>query len=133
MARRWAHRVLLLASIVVASLVTRSASAAVPLCDERGASAIAPLPPLPVRDVRVDEAQRGSLCVEAAALLEMDAPSSDDGRSIARVDAVLEPATPVPPPWIPAAKETSRPDARTEGVLLAPRHGHARGVFHPPR
>jgi hypothetical protein len=58
----WVRRCLTVACLVAAWLVARPASAAAPLCDERGASVTAPVPVLDTPNASVDVGERTDGC-----------------------------------------------------------------------
>lgn len=127
---RW---ILLAACALVALVVARPAMAAAPICDDRGMSAIAPPPVLPIADVRLESAPAGPLCLEADFALDGFAVATD--------------GAPAPPPDAPAIVEgaaitPTRSDlVRFRGELLPRaaaetteiRPGFPQNVFHPPR
>jgi hypothetical protein len=132
MARPLSRWLLLAACALVALVVARPARAAAPICDERGMSAIAPPPVLPVADVRLESAPSGPVCLEADLGL--------DGVAVA-IDGVPVPPHDPPTPIDGAMASSMTQLARFRGEALpreadeaAPvRSGFARGVFHPPR
>src|SRR5262245_13809449 len=86
--RPLAHRLIWSLCLALALLTARSATAAAPICDERGASAIAPPPVLPIRDVRAEAAPSPS-CLD----FDLDgggvALSSGGGRRAPAADSAL--------------------------------------------
>jgi hypothetical protein len=115
--------------LVFVLLGAKRAQAAAPMCDERGASAIAPPPVLPIRDVKIDTGSPLGCDDPSPAV----APLGPRARTQAVVvdessdDACLrveQRAMPKPAPVlfsVNAARE------------LANSSGHERGVFRPPR
>jgi hypothetical protein len=124
---RW---VVWISCLVGVLLGARQARAAAPMCDDRGASAIAPPPVLPVRDVKMEAGS--PLGCEAPLRLTV-APLGPRARGQATIegdsfeDAWLKPAS---------AKMTrfaSAPAPDAAALSLPPSAGYRRGVFRPPR
>jgi hypothetical protein len=115
--------------LAVVLLGARSASAAAPMCDEKGASAIAPPPVLPIRDVKIDAG--APLGCEAPPFVHSPVGPRAQGHSVVS-DASFDDA------WIrPGPGLTPKPSfVRACGPLaisLPPSAGYRRGVFRPPR
>jgi hypothetical protein len=111
-------------------LGTRVARAAAPMCDERGASAIAPPPALPLRDVRL-EAGRPLQCDSPLKMTVAPIGPSARGQAVVTGDSFED-------AWIkPALTKVSRlssaPAPGGAVVSLPPSAGYRRGVFRPPR
>jgi hypothetical protein len=127
--RLLAHRLLFCICFAIALFGARSAQAAAPICDERGASAIAPIPVLPIRDVRLDLASP-AVCFE----LETYGPGFVPGDSSPAPTAdgapheasTAQSLTNV----IPAEEEGASP---LLAVTFALPPGHRPCVFRPPR
>jgi hypothetical protein len=133
MPRRLLARVLLVASCALVTLLARRAHAAVPFCDERGATGLAPIPALPVRDIRLEAPFPLPLCPDPSMLLELEPPRSERGGTAPPVDESLVEPCSVPPSPLPDPHAACARASWSEGASLAARAGHARGVFHPPR
>jgi hypothetical protein len=58
----WVRRFVTVACLLAAWLVVRPASASAPMCDQRGASILAPLPTFDAPDASVDIGDRGDAC-----------------------------------------------------------------------
>jgi len=100
------------------------------MCDDRGASAIAPPPVLPIRDVKIEVG--APLGCETPLMVKVaPAGPSARGQAVATGDSFDE-------AWMkPAPTRVSRlSSARIPaGVVLSlpPSAGYRRGVFRPPR
>jgi hypothetical protein len=124
---------LALACAVLVLGSARAASAAVPLCDVRGASGIAPAPVLPVRDARIDGAgpATGSCQDEPASGIALrsgrSGPSAPEGHEAAPGDtATVGAPTPFP-------RNAPFPGRRAHAARHPLPAAHAPGVYHPPR
>ncbi|HEX9295309.1 MAG TPA: hypothetical protein VF881_05725 [Polyangiaceae bacterium] len=109
-------------------LAARPAYAVAPMCDEKGASAIAPTPVLPIRDVKID-AGRPLPCDAPDAL----APVGFRARGSSQVVQSSFDES-----WVPADHRglpTLNADLLAAAVMvsLPPSAGYRRGVFRPPR
>ncbi|HKQ71921.1 MAG TPA: hypothetical protein VJT73_21400 [Polyangiaceae bacterium] len=114
----------------VVLFAARPASAAAPMCDERGVSVAAPAPVLPMRDIRLEAASTPACDDALIRAVFANAPQAH-GQPRPVADAPDE-------AWItPAAKararsESTRCEAFGVGALPIPA-GFRRGVFRPPR
>jgi hypothetical protein len=111
-------------------LGAREAQAAAPMCDDRGASAIAPSPVLPVRDVKL-EAGVPTGCETLLRMSVAPAGPSARGQAVVSGDSFDE-------AWLkPSLTKVSRlSSARAPGGVVAslpPSAGYRHGVFRPPR
>jgi hypothetical protein len=116
--------------LAVVLLGAKAARAAAPMCDERGASAIAPPPVLPVRDVRL-EAGLPLGCQTPLTVKTAPAGPSARGQAVVAGESPNE-------AWVkPVPTKVSRlSPARVPGgvvVSLPASAGYRRGVFRPPR
>jgi hypothetical protein len=112
-------------------LVSRSAGAAAPICDERGASAIAPPPVRQLRDVKIDagfplgcEAPLPARAAFGPRGGGQPQPVVTDGGFD---DTWVRPSA----PRIPRRPAAKAPGAST--MMLPASAGFARDVFRPPR
>jgi hypothetical protein len=128
--RLFFQRLLFSVCLALALFGTRAAWAAAPICDERGASAIAPPPVLPIRDVRL-EPSSPLACLE---LDDVDGPAfvTRDASRIPTADGVAADAWIVPPvsPPLPVPSTIAAVDRDVTGALPL---GHRSSVFRPPR
>jgi hypothetical protein len=110
-------------------LASRPAHAVAPMCDERGASAIAPTPVLPARDVKID----------AGAPLGCDAPVAIvAGPGWRAHQHVVVVADGFEDAWVRPTvhglpEMTSGSDLARSLLSLPVSSEHGRGVFRPPR
>lgn len=126
---RW---LLLVACALVALVAARPARAAAPICDERGMSAIAPPPVLPVADVRFESAPAGPVCLEADLALEGVAVATDGAPAPAQeAPTIVEGALAASTKGLARFRGDPLPRPAAETTEI--RSGFARGVFHPPR
>jgi hypothetical protein len=98
------------------------------MCDEKGASAIAPTPVLPIRDVKID-AGRAFPCDAPDGFAPVGLRSRGSSRV---VENAFDEA------WVPAERRdlpTLKPEllAAAAIVSLPPSSGYRRGIFRPPR
>ena len=121
------------ACLVVVLLGSRNAKAstAVPMCDEKGASAIAPAPVLPIRDVRLEAAQPLSCDdIDTVAVIS-DGPRAGSSAPVVidhdSIETWLRPPT---SPSLRAGSARARPSTPNSFQLPL---GFRRSVFRPPR
>jgi hypothetical protein len=124
---RWVVWVSCLAGILLGA---RAARAAAPMCDDRGASAIAPPPVLPVRDIKL-EAGVPLGCETPLTVTIAPLGPSARGQAVVAGESFDE-------AWMkPVPTKVSRlTSARVPAgvvVSLPPSAGYRRGVFRPPR
>jgi hypothetical protein len=124
---RWVVWASCLAGVLLGA---RVAQAAAPMCDERGASAIAPPPVLPVRDTKL-EAGLPLGCEPPLTVTVAPARPSARGQTVVVGDSFDE-------AWMkPVVPRVSRLSSALvpAGVVvsLPPSAGYRRGVFRPPR
>jgi hypothetical protein len=124
----WVRRCLTLASILVVWLVARPAAASAPLCDDRGASALAPLPVLDAPNASLNVGERGDGCDEAGARDHAYHRGERAPRITPFVHADFAPVSVVHDVQ-PAGRESTSVVA-SEGALLP---GVRRSVDRPPR
>jgi hypothetical protein len=112
-------------------LVSRTATAAAPMCDERGASAIAPPPVMQARDVKIEAAFpfgcEGPLPVRAALGQRSSSHPQPIGSDGGFDDTWVRPSL----PRLPKLAPRHAIDGST--ALLAAAPGYGRDVFRPPR
>jgi hypothetical protein len=112
-------------------LVSRTAGAAAPFCDERGASAIAPLPVLQARDVKIDAAFplgcEAPLPVRAALGPRAGGHPQPLAADTGFDDTWVRPTLPRLPKLVP----DHALDGATASLPASP--GYGRNVFRPPR
>ncbi len=124
---RW---LLLVACTTVGLLASRGALAAAPMCDERGASVVAPTPHLPAADERLEAVpplECGGL--DWARLGEPSGPGAHGApHAVAQEPDPLLATRVTLPLSVPVA-----PLTRDTEVGCAARSGHEPDVFHPPR
>ncbi len=124
----WVRRCLTVACVLAAWLVARPAAAAAPLCDERGASMLAPLPVLDSPNASIDIGEHPDGC-DASALRDKayhrgERPSrlgSSGHAPMTLASAACEVAS-------PAAERFSAP-----GTTTYPHPGVRSAVERPPR
>jgi hypothetical protein len=119
-------------ALALALLVSRTASAAAPMCDERGASIIAPPPILQARDVKIEAAFPvgcdSPLPARAAfgpRTKGHPQPVASDNKNFD--DAWVRPTVPGLPEFTP------RHAIDGSIALLSASPGYGRDVFRPPR
>src|SRR3954452_9604095 len=107
-------------------------ASAVPMCDERGAPAIAPSPVLPIRDVKLEAAPPQPCDYEPSAILITGRPRATRADVVTTGDSLDESwVDPQVVLGVDAPCASSVPPPLT--MLLYPTAAHQRGVFRPPR
>jgi hypothetical protein len=118
-------------SWTVVLLASRTASAVAPICDERGASAIAPPPVLQARDVKIDSGYPigcdAPIFSMAALAHRFHAGAQHVARDGGFDDAWVRPAV------VPLPKLGTGDLSLSFTALLPPSPGFCSGVFRPPR
>jgi hypothetical protein len=123
---RWGVWVTCLCGVLLSA---KAARAAAPMCDDRGASAIAPPPVLPIRDVKLE----AGVPFGCATPLVSVAPAGPSARGQAVVTGEsFDEAWMKPAPTKVSRFSTPRVPAGVV-VSLPPSAGYRRGVFRPPR
>jgi hypothetical protein len=112
-------------------VTSRTALAAAPFCDERGASAIAPPPVLEARDVRIDAGFPFG-CDEAVFARATLGNRQGTGSNPVIGDGSLDEAWIRPTP-VRLPKFSSAPTWTKIATPLPTSPGHGPGVFRPPR
>jgi hypothetical protein len=129
--RPFAYRLIWTLCLALALFGARSAEAAAPICDERGASAIAPPPVLPIRDVRA-EAAPPPICPDFETDTDGAAFVPGGSRPIPTPDsAAVDAWIATGPANLPRAAASLSLTLRSAPLALAP--GHRPSVFRPPR
>lgn len=108
--------------------VTGETSAA-PICDPRGATAIAPPRILPMTDARIDAVPG---CDGGELSSPRVGPRSHDPLAAGELGCATQPALLLPDLVVPPAYVNLAPASCTP-VAGGPRLGVARGIYHPPR
>jgi hypothetical protein len=112
-------------------LVSRTAGAAAPFCDERGASAIAPVPVLQARDVKIDAAFPFGCEVPLLARAAFGPRSGGRPQPIAADGGFDDTWVRPNMPWLPKLAPEHALDGSTAAFPASP--GYGRDVFRPPR
>ena len=110
-------------------LASRPAHAAAPMCDERGASAIAPTPVLPARDVKIDTG--APLGCDASVVMVARPGWRAHQRAVVVADSFDDAW--VSPKSHPLPRSTSGRDLACTLISSPVSAEHGRGVFRPPR
>ena len=117
-------------SLAFVLLGARAARAAAPMCDEKGASVIAPSPVLPIRDVRIEEGSPVG-CDDTLISVTPMSPGARSHSVLARESLTQDAWMKPPGPSLFHRSSTRAPATVSEG--RAPAQDHRPTVFRPPR
>jgi hypothetical protein len=113
-------------------LVSRTAGAAAPICDERGASAIAPQPVLQARDIKIDAAFPLGCEAPLPPIRAAFGPRSGGHPQPIAADSGFDDTWVRPAaPRLPKLAPDHALDRSTTSLPVSP--GYGRDVFRPPR